>query len=258
MGPEKALELLSGNSGKARPINQGDQLEFAIRVLLPEQQQIEFKNIIVAWDGSINLASGRPVVLDSKTLMRTLINLTPDMPGLLKRDGSPSKSTAAPAPRPTQQSDKSPTSTSAGAPQCDDVPEAVIPKQSASSKFTGLTSLIYKMVIFEALLSLVAIIWALTTASWLLALVMLIFGFFNTAKGGMMGAGVVQGRWFGMGMNVAVASLIFVRVVLLGGHKVMSESAVVLSQSVFYWMLMMAFLHLICFDFARQVREQSK
>jgi hypothetical protein len=87
---------------------------------------------------------------------------------------------------------------------------------------------------------------------------MLIFGFFNTAKGGMMGAGVVQGRWFGMGMNVAVASLIFVRVVLLGGHKVMSESAVVLSQSVFYWMLMMAFLHLICFDFARQVREQSK
>jgi hypothetical protein len=227
MDPELAISLLTGKSKKLREPKLLDWLEFPVRVLSPEQQELELKHILIAWDGAAGMADGRPIALDKKALLQVLLNLTPDMPGLVKFD------------RPTSSS-KSEGASNGGS-------------LEPTLQFTGLTNFIFKMAIFEIPLSIVALIACLVVSNWLLALVIFIFGFFNMAKGGMMRNGLSQARWVGLGLNLFVGAFAAAQVFILNDADALSNAYIAINQSVFYWMALMAAAHLLCVGFRTQV-----
>jgi hypothetical protein len=269
LDPESAMRLASGQSKKGRALTTSDALEFATRALWHEQQQIELRNILVAWDGAISMAGSRPVVLDRKGLMRILVNFSTDMPGLLdleKEDkslGAGTKTQRVPTasdPKPAALSTQQAATQHIAGPQVARNPTELAPwpKENKEPNFTGLTALVFNVSVLEVTLTLVAIIWSLVTHNWLLAGAMLVFGFLNMAKAGLMHDGHVSTRWWGVSLYVSMGAIDLYRLNFLLKNHGMTDASILLHQSIFWWMAVMTVLHILCFDFAKQVGAVKK
>lgn len=257
LDPVSALQLDRKNIPRGKPVTLAEKLEFTMRVLSPEQRQIELKNILLAWDGSLELAKNTNPALDRDSLVRILLNLTPDMPGLLQMSDQEGGATSPRAA--SSDSGASAQRGKAGKPPTR-VPNSALPglKYREEPKFTGLTSFIYNIGTYEIWISLGLVIYALSMTDWLLAVCLVVFGFLSAAKAGSMALAVTAARWWGAALYASMAVFVFLRVQLANGLAGMSEASIKLHIGIFAWMCLMLLLHLVCRDFARQVAAAPK
>jgi hypothetical protein len=236
------------------PLTPKEAAELAGIVLDPNQQRIEMSNILAAWEGATDFSPLSPV-MTKKQFLEAIVMLTPDMPNLvnhsgpfhpddLTRDvpgGSPQKSAATP-----------PQATAAKQPVAE---EKKTEETAGTPKYTGVLSFIYAFAMVEVLLCLVVLLWALFCAEWWLLLLLLIFTALNFIRIGGMSARDAWTRWFAIGLYGLVLWYVGYRVHQHNLSGLPSGAAFLLLEVLVFWFGPMCFLNLICFDYAKQMRD---
>jgi hypothetical protein len=120
--------------------------------------------------------------------------------------------------------------------------------------YVGLIGFLHSFSLLEIPLSWIALIWSLCLAEWLLAAILVVFAWAMFRKRGMMEQREPNARWFGVGAYFALWVLMPWYFGGLGGD-LLSESANALRNLIGWWCVLLGPLHLLCFNFAKQMRE---
>jgi hypothetical protein len=236
------------------PLTKAEASELAGIVLNPDQQRIEMANLLAAWEGATDFSPLSPVMTKNQFL-EAIVMLTTDMPNLvnhsgpfhaddLTRDvpgGSPQKSAATP-----------PEATAAKQPAAE-VKKAE--ETAGTPKYKGVLWFIYAFAMVEVLLCLVALLWALFCAEWWLLLVLLLFAALNFLRIGGMSARDAWTRWFAIGLYGLMLWYVGYRIHQHNLSGLPSGAAFLLLDVLVFWFGPMCFLNLICFDYAKQMRD---
>ena len=137
----------------------------------------------------------------------------------------------------------------------EDVRPADSGKKTNSPQYRGVMRFIYAFVVPEALLIVAAIIWALCCAEWMLLLALLGFTALNFIRVGALESRVAWSRWFALGLYGLMLWYVGYRIQQHNLSGLPSGPAFLLLDVLVFWFGPMAFLHLICFDYAKQMRE---
>jgi hypothetical protein len=218
--------------------------ELAGIVLDPQQQRIEILNFMQAWEGAIENA-GVMAVLTRDQLLQFLLYLTPDMPNLVNIRGDfhqegKTKSTPSTGDVPADSAQK-----------VDDAAR----KGDSTPQYKGVLRLIYALGPAEALLSVGALVWALCCTEWWLLLSLVGFSVLNFLRVGGMGMRDAGSRWFAVGLYGLMLWYVGYRIQQhdLSGQP--SGPSSILLYVLVFWFGLMCFLNLICFDYAKQMRD---
>jgi hypothetical protein len=107
----------------------------------------------------------------------------------------------------------------------------------------------------EVLLCLIALFWALFCAEWWLLLALLIFAVLNFLRIGGLSARAAWTRWFAIGLYGLMLWYVGYRIQQHDLAGLPSGAAYLLLEVLFCWLAPMCFFNLICFDYAKQMRE---
>lgn len=250
----EAMRRIDTPQPEPAPLTPKEAAELAGVVLDPNQQRIEMTNILAAWEGATGFCPLSPVMTKNQFL-EAIVMLTPDMPNLvnhsgpfhpddLTRDvpgGSPQKSAATP---PGAAAAKQPA-----------VEEIKTEEAVGTPKYTGVLRFIYAIAMVEVLLCLVALFWALFCAEWWLLLVLLLFAALNFLRIGGMSARAAWTRWFAIGLYGLMLWYVGYRIHQHNLSGQPSGASFLLLDVLVFWLGPMCFLNLICFDYAKQMRE---
>lgn len=250
----EAMRRIDTPQPEPAPLTPKEAAELAGIVLDPNQQRIEMSNILAAWEGATDFSPLSPV-MTKKQFLEAIVMLTPDMPNLvnhsgpfhpddLTRDvpgGSPQKSAATP-----------PQATAAKQPA---VEEKKTEETGRTPKYAGMLRFIYEIAMVEVLLCLVVLLWALFCAEWWLLLILLLFAALNFLRIGGMSARAAWTRWFAIGLYGLMLGYVGYRIHQHNLSGQPSGAAFLLLDVLVFWFGPMCFLNLICFDYAKQMRE---
>jgi hypothetical protein len=214
-------------------------------------------NLLAAWEGATGFSPLDPVMTKNQFL-EAIVMLTTDMPNLvnhsgpfhpddLTRDvpgGSPQKSAATP-----------PQATAAKQPAAEEKKTVESTKGSGMPKYRGVLYLIYMLGPIEALLSLVTALWALFCAEWMLLGAIVVFTALNFLRLGGVSMRDAWTRWFAVGLYGLMLGYVGYRIHLHNLSGLPSGAAFLLLDVLVFWFGPMCFLNLICFDYAKQMRE---
>lgn len=214
---EAMLRAMGRKAGEtpARLTN-AEAMEMAKLVMDPEQQRIEMLNLLQAWEGAIGFNSGLRPVLGQKMLVQMLVLLSPDLPNLMKIK-----------------------------------PEEPVVKPP---QLSGLPEKVQVIGFLELLLAPGCAIWAMFKSAWLIAFVLLAFLWVHGFKMRLLHRRQPAARWLGLLSYV----VLWVVAVGLGDRlqpNLSHAERMDLNLVIGYWCFGMAILHLLAFDFARQMRE---
>jgi hypothetical protein len=250
----EAMRRIDTPQPEPTPLTPKEAAELAGIVLDPNQQRIEMANILAAWEGAIGFSPLDPVMTKNQFL-EAIVMLTTDMPNLvnhsgpfhpddLTRDipgGSPQKSAATP-----------PQATAAKQPAAE---EKKTEETGCTPKYAGVLRFIYEIAMVEVLLCLVVLLWALFCAEWWLLLILLLFAALNFLRIGGMSARDAWTRWFAIGLYGLMLGYVGYRIHQHNLSGLPSGAASMLLYVLVCWFGPMCFLNLICFDYAKQMRD---
>jgi hypothetical protein len=251
---EEVMKRIQHPEPAPAPLTPAEAAELAGIVLNPDQQRIEMANLLAAWEGATDFSPLSPM-MTKKQFLEAIVMLTTDMPNLvnhsgpfhpddLTRDvpgGSPQKSAATP-----------PQATAAKQPVAE---EKKTEETAGTPKYTGVLSFIYAFAMVEVLLCLVALLWALFCAEWWLLLILLLFAGLNFLRIGGMSARDAWTRWFAIGLYGLMLWYVGYRIHQHNLSGLPSGAAFLLLDVLVFWFGPMFFLNLICFDYAKQMRD---
>ena len=241
---EEAIRRMREPKAEPVPLTRAESAELAGLVLEPAQQRIEMLNLLQAWEGSIE-HSGLTPVLTREQLLNCLVFLTPDMPNLINLRGAfhgqadakqPPKAAATTQATPEKKAEE----TSKGRP---------------TPQYKGLLRFIYGFAMVEVLLCLVVLLWALFCAEWWLLLSLFAFAVLNFLRIGGLGSRDAWTRWFAVGLYGLMLWYVGYRIHQHNFVAPISSAAFLLLDVLVFWFGPMCFLNLICFDYAKQMRE---
>ena len=241
---EEAIRRMREPKAEPVPLTRAEAAELAALVLEPAQQRIEMLNLLQAWEGSIE-HSGLTPVLTREQLLNCLVFLTPDMPNLINLRGAfhgqadakqPPKAAATTQATPEKKAEE----TSKGRP---------------TPQYKGLLRFIYGFAMVEVLLCLVVLLWALFCAEWWLLLSLFAFAVLNFLRIGGLGSRDAWTRWFAVGLYGLMLWYVGYRIHQHNFVAPISSAAFLLLDVLVFWFGPMCFLNLICFDYAKQMRE---
>jgi hypothetical protein len=253
----EAMKRIDTPQPEPAPLTPTEAAELAGIVLDPKQQRIEMANLLAAWEGATGFSPLDPVMTKNQFL-EAIVMLTTDMPNLvnhsgpfhpddLTRDvpgGSPQKSAATP-----------PQATAAKQPAAEEKKTVESTKGSGMPKYRGVLYLIYMLGPIEALLSLVTALWALFCAEWMLLGAIVVFTALNFLRLGGVSMRDAWTRWFAVGLYGLMLGYVGYRIHLHNLSGLPSGAAFLLLDVLVFWFGPMCFLNLICFDYAKQMRE---
>lgn len=240
----EAIRRMREPQASPAPLTRAEAAELADIVLDPAQQRIEMLNLLQAWEGAVEHSGLKPV-LTREQLVNCLVFLTPDMPNLInlrgdfhgQNDAKPPSKVASPklAKAETQTENVS--------------------KANSTPKYTGILRFIYSFAMVEVLLCLVVLFWALFCAEWWLLLALLVFAVLNFLRIGGLSARDAWTRWFAVGLYGLMLGYVGYRIHLHNLSGLPSGASFILFDVLVFWFGPMCFLNLICFDYAKQMRE---
>ncbi len=129
------------------------------------------------------------------------------------------------------------------------------PTASGDPDYRGILKFIYNFGLIEALLSLVATLWALFCAEWALLTALVIFSFLNVIRLGGISARDARMRWLAVILYGLMLWYVGYRIHQHNFERQISDAAFLLLDVLVFWLAPMCFLNLICFDYAKQMRE---
>lgn len=239
----EAIRRMREPQATPSPLSEPEAKELATLVLRPAQQRLEMVNLLQAWEGAVE-HSGLTPVLTREQLLAGLVYLTPDMPNLIKLKGDyvggAADNPSVPAAGSSASSDRLPEESG---------------KKDSTPQYRGILKIIFMVGPLEVLLCLVALIWALLCAEWLLLLSLLAFSALNFLRIGGLGMRDAWTRWFAIGLYGLMLWYVGYRIHQHNLSGLPSGSSFLLLDALVFWFGPMAFLHLICFDYAKQMRE---
>ena len=241
---EEAIRRMREPKAEPVPLTRAEAAELAALVLEPAQQRIEMLNLLQAWEGSIE-HSGLTPVLTREQLLNCLVFLTPDMPNLINLRGAFHGQADA----------KQPPKAAATTPATPEKKAEETPKGSPTPQYKGLLRFIYGFTMVEVLLCLVVLLWALFCAEWWLLLSLFVFAVLNFLRIGGLGSRDAWTRWFAVGLYGLMLWYVGYRIHQHNFVAPVSSAAFLLLEVLFFWFGPMCFLNLICFDYAKQMRE---
>jgi len=239
----EAMRRIREPQAAPAPLSESEAKELAGIVLTPQQQRVEMLNLIQAWEGAIE-HSGLTPVLTREQLLGGLAYLTPDMPNLIKLKGDYHGGSSA----------GSTVSAGASAVSFDNT-TAEEGKKSSTPQYRGILRLIFELGPIEVLLCPVVLIWALLCAQWWLLLILFVFSALNFMRIGGLGMRDAWTRWFAIGLYGLMLWYVGYRIQQHNFVAPVSDAAFILLDVLVFWFGPMAFLNLICFDYAKQMRE---
>lgn len=231
--------------------------ELAGMVLDLEQRRVEMTNLQAAWEGAIGFSPLEPVMSRGQ-LLEAIVMLTPDMPNLFNHKGAfhPDDLTGDVPGGAPQKSSVRPDEPPAGKHSVDQEQNAQeAAKGGGTPKYRGILRLIYLMGPVEALLGLGAALWALFCAEWWLLLALLVFTALNFLRLGGVSMRDAWTRWFAVGLYGLMLWYVGYRIHLHNLSGLPSGASFMLLDVLVFWFGPMCFLNLICFDYAKQMRE---
>jgi hypothetical protein len=128
-------------------------------------------------------------------------------------------------------------------------------KKANSPQYRGVMRFIYGFVVPEAVLIVTAIIWALCCAEWVLLLALLGFTALNFIRVGALESRVAWSRWLALGLYGLMLWHVGHRIHQHNLSGLPSGPAFLLLDVLVLWFGPMFFLNLICFDYAKQMRD---
>jgi hypothetical protein len=239
----EAMRRIREPQAAPAPLSESEAKELAGIVLTQQQQRIEMLNMIQAWEGAIE-HSGLAPVLTHKQLLASLAYLTPDMPNLIKLKGDFNG---------VAEAKSSPHSV--GSTSSSEEPPAEEGKKSSTPQYRGILRLIFELGPIEVLLCPVVLIWALLCAQWWLLLILFVFSALNFMRIGGLGMRDAWTRWFAIGLYGLMLWYVGYRIQQHNFVAPVPDAAFILLDVLVFWFGPMAFLNLICFDYAKQMRE---
>jgi hypothetical protein len=236
------------------PLTPTEAAELAGIVLDPKQQRIEMANLLAAWEGATGFSPLEPVMTKNQFL-EALVMLTTDMPNLFNHTGAfhPDDLTQdVPGGSPQASAATPPEVTSAGQSAAE---EKKTEEAGRTPKYKGVLGFIYSFAMVEVLLCLVALLWALFCAEWWLLLALLIFAVLNFLRIGGLSARAAWTRWFAIGLYGLMLWYVGYRIQQHDLSGLPFGPASLLFEVLVCWLAPMCFFNLICFDYAKQMRE---
>jgi len=240
----EAIRRMREPRAEPAPLTRAESEELAALVLEPAQQRIEMLNLLQAWEGSIE-HSGLTPVITREQLLSCLVFLTPDMPNLINLRGAFHG----------QGDAKQPPKAAATTPATPEKKSEETPKASKTPQYKGLLRFIYGFAMVEVLFCLVALLWALFCAEWWLLLSLFAFTLLNFLRIGGLGSRDARTRWFAVGLYGLMLWYVGYRIHQHNFVTPVSSAAFLLLDVLVFWFGPMCFLNLICFDYAKQMRE---
>jgi len=236
-----ARKIKRSAKGKAQPMTSEESSQLADLLHSPEVQRDEMKNMIQRWEQVAGPDSG--AVVTAEQMRKLLAFLSVDMPGLLKLDGE-------------LVHDQRPIVDRRDDPEHDELimPGDIPTRPPGRPDYVGLMDFLHSFGRLEIPLSWAAAIWALCLAEWGLALVLAFFAWAMFKKRGMMNQRQPAARWLGLGAYLVLWGLMPWYFGGLGGN-LLTGSANALRNLIGWWCLLLGPLHLLCFNFAKQMRE---
>lgn len=211
-------------------------------------------NLQAAWEGATDFSPLTPV-MTRKQLLKALVLLAPDMPNLLNHKGPfyPDDLTGdVPGGTPQKPAVTASEATAARQPA---VEEKKTEAGENTPKYTGVLRFIYAFAMVEVLLCLVVLFWALFCAEWWLLLALLVFAVLNFLRIGGLSSRAPWTRWFAVGLYGLMLWYVGYRIHEHNLSGLPSGAAFLLLDVLVFWFGPMCFLNLICFDYAKQMRE---
>ena len=236
------------------PLTPTEAAELAGVVLDPKQQRIEMANLLAAWEGATGF-NPLPPVMTKNQFLEALVMLTTDMPNLFNHTGAfhPDDLTQdVPGGSPQKSAARPPEVTASKQPVAE---EKQAEEAGRTPKYKGVLSFIYSFAMVEVLLCLIALFWALFCAEWWLLLALLIFAVLNFLRIGGLSARAAWTRWFAIGLYGLMLWYVGYRIQQHDLAGLPSGAAYLLLEVLFCWLAPMCFFNLICFDYAKQMRE---
>ena len=254
---EEVMKRVANPGPDPLPLSADEAKELARLVLSHEQQRIEMTNLQAAWEGATDFSPLTPV-MTREQLLKALVLLAPDMPNLLNHKGPfyPDDLTQdVPGGKPQKSSVTAPVATAGKQPVAEEQKTVESTKGSGMPKYRGVLYLIYMLGPIEALLSLVTALWALFCAEWMLLGAIVVFTALNFLRLGGVSMRDAWTRWFAVGLYGLMLGYVGYRIHLHNLSGLPSGAAFLLLDVLVFWFGPMCFLNLICFDYAKQMRE---
>jgi hypothetical protein len=254
---EEVMKRVANPGPDPLPLSADEAKELARLVLSHEQQRIEMTNLQAAWEGATDFSPLTPV-MTREQLLKALVLLAPDMPNLLNHKGPfyPDDLTQdVPGGKPQKSSGTAPVATAGKQPVAEEKKTVESTKGSGMPKYRGVLYLIYMLGPIEALLSLVTALWALFCAEWMLLGAIVVFTALNFLRLGGVSMRDAWTRWFAVGLYGLMLGYVGYRIHLHNLSGLPSGAAFLLLDVLVFWFGPMCFLNLICFDYAKQMRE---
>jgi hypothetical protein len=254
---EEVMKRVANPGPDPLPLSADEAKELARLVLSHEQQRIEMTNLQAAWEGATDFSPLTPV-MTREQLLKALVLLAPDMPNLLNHKGPfyPDDLTQdVPGGKPQKSSVTAPVATAGKQPVAEEKKTVESTKGSGMPKYRGVLYLIYMLGPIEALLSLVTALWALFCAEWMLLGAIVVFTALNFLRLGGVSMRDAWTRWFAVGLYGLMLGYVGYRIHLHNLSGLPSGAAFLLLDVLVFWFGPMCFLNLICFDYAKQMRE---
>lgn len=222
------LSQLAARLGKPRqepqPLTIIEAKEMAGILLSGSQQKVEMLNFLAAWEGAIGFNAGLKPVLGTEDLAKILLMWTPDIPNLLAGKEEEKRGVGG-------EVDK-------------------------SKQFTGLVWLVHFLGAMEVLLVPAVAIWAGFTLNWMLLGALVLMFFLGAGRTVEMRQGKSETRMWGFWLGAAMLALVTYRIQVSPGAPEMTKASLALHLTLGGWSGLMAFLHLICWDYRRQVEGE--
>ena len=253
----EAMKRIDTPQPEPAPLTPTEAAELAGIVLDPKQQRIEMANLLAAWEGATGFSPLDPVMTKNQFL-EAIVMLTTDMPNLVNHSGPfhPDDLTQdVPGGKPQKSSVTAPVATAGKQPVAEEKKTVESTKGSGMPKYRGVLYLIYMLGPIEALLSLVTALWALFCAEWMLLGAIVVFTALNFLRLGGVSMRDAWTRWFAVGLYGLMLGYVGYRIHLHNLSGLPSGAAFLLLDVLVFWFGPMCFLNLICFDYAKQMRE---
>jgi hypothetical protein len=253
----EAMKRIDTPQPEPAPLTPTEAAELAGIVLDPNQQRIEMANLLAAWEGATGFSPLDPVMTKNQFL-EAIVMLTTDMPNLVNHSGPfhPDDLTRdVPGGSPQKSSVTAPVATAGKQPVAEEKKTVESTKGSGMPKYRGVLYLIYMLGPIEALLSLVTALWALFCAEWMLLGAIVVFTALNFLRLGGVSMRDAWTRWFAVGLYGLMLGYVGYRIHLHNLSGLPSGAAFLLLDVLVFWFGPMCFLNLICFDYAKQMRE---
>ena len=254
---DEAMRRIHTPQPEPLPLTLTEAAELAGIVLDPNQQRIEMANLLAAWEGATGFSPLEPMMTKNQFL-EALVMLTTDMPNLFNHTGAfhPDDLTGDVPGGAPQKSAVRPSAVPAGnQPAAEEQKTVESTKGSGMPKYRGTLRLIYMLGPIEALLGLVTALWALFCAEWLLLGAIVVFTALNFLRLGGVSMRDAWTRWFAVGLYGLMLWYVGYRIHLHNLSGLPSGASFMLLDVLVFWFGPMCFLNLICFDYAKQMRE---